>query len=76
MTERSDAPSRQPSPRVLKVTQEQYDRIERAWALCAWPSERRIADRKFLDWWYWAVHEVTGIDVRDEPAFTLEVVNG
>lgn len=63
-------------PRVIVVTQDQLARIERAWELCAHPSVRRITNRGRIGWWYWAIQQVTGLDLRAEPAFTFEVVNG
>jgi hypothetical protein len=61
-----------PKPRVIKVTQAQQDRIDRAWEICAYPSDRKITNPNRLGWFDWAVLQVTGIDVRGE-SFTFEV---
>lgn len=64
------------TPRVIPVTQAQLDRIDHAWSLCTYHNPRKITDQYLVTWFAWAVHRVTGVDVRDVPAYTFEVVNG
>ena len=72
----NSSPTPRESLRVIPVTQAQLGRIEDAWGLCTYHNPRKISDPNLLAWFQWAVYHVTGIDVRDVPAYTFEVVNG
>jgi hypothetical protein len=61
--------------RAIRVTREQFDRIEDAWKLVSYHNNpRRLTDAYLIAWFAWAVYQVTDIDVRD-ISFSLEVAS-
>jgi hypothetical protein len=60
--------------KTIRVTQEQFERIEDAWYLASEPGGRKAVGDK-SKWFDWAVEHVTGIDVRG-LTYAFDVAKG